>query len=74
MALGEEGTKDTRIIFQGKAGEDEQLPALESPSPGAVIDGADHVRGPSGECFRLPLPGLTFTRISMPLHTRGERC
>lgn len=60
MPLGEEGTRGSRIILQGKVGEDEQLPALESPTPGAVIDDADHGPGPSGESFRLPPPGLTF--------------
>ena len=74
MELGEKSTGGSRIILQDKAGEDEQLPVLDSPIPGAAADDSDHGPGPSGECYRLPLPELTFMQILMPLRTRWGRC
>jgi len=73
VAPDEESGGGSQIAFQGKAGEDQELPAQETSTPGVVdVGDADHGHGPPSECLRSLLSGLTSTWISLPLHTRGH--
>ena len=51
MAPDEKSTSGSRIVFQGKASEDQQLPVPESSIPGAVIGDTDNGCGTSSKHF-----------------------
>ena len=68
-----ESSRGSRIVFQGKTDEDQELPAPEISTPDAVVSDTDHGPGPSGECFRSLPSELTFMWTSMPVHAGRGR-
>jgi len=64
VALDEKGGGGPRIVFQGKSGEYQELPAQETSTSG-VIDGTGDESDPAGEYFWPLLSGLAFTRVSV---------
>jgi len=71
MAPDEENGGGSRIVFQGKTNENQEPPAPETSTTGAMgVGDADHRRGPPSECFRSLLPQLTLMWILMPFRTR----
>ena len=61
VAPDEESGGGSRIVSHGRTGEDQELPAPETSTPGVVdVGDTDHGHGPSSEFFRSLLPRLVF--------------
>ena len=60
MAPDEKSTSGSRIVFQDKASEDQQLPASESSVPGAVVSDTNNGCGTSSKHFRFLLSRMTL--------------
>jgi len=51
VALDENDTRASRVVFQGKTDQDQGLPAQETPTTGSVAGGDEHGNGSTSECF-----------------------
>jgi len=72
VALDEESSGVSRIVFQGKTDEVQEPPAPETSTPGTVdVGDTNHGHDPLSERFQPLLPQLAFMWISMPFRTRG---
>ena len=71
VALDEESSGSSRIVFQGKTEKGQKPPAPKTSTSGAVdVGDTGHGHSPSSERFRSLLPRLAFMRIPMPFHIR----
>ena len=52
VALDENSSKGSRIVFQGKTSEDQEFSAQETSTPDAVVGDTDHGHGTSSEWVR----------------------
>jgi len=73
VALDKDGGGSSRILFQGKPGEDEGLHAPETSTAGGMIDhGAEHRNDPTSECSLSLLSRPMVIRFLVFPHIRRE--